>query len=906
MIYNRLPYHPILNLVLGLCFILVCQSSFAQAIEKSYLRTDKDIYAPNDTIWFKGYVFDQNNKLSDKSVAFHVLLTNSEGEKISDTSWPILQGLVDGFIVPPNDIREGAYKILATSGQMIGAPANLAFNKQLFIQTELADELTLLAFPAFDIFEAESKNQIDIFTQLSSSKVASNIRLDYELWVDETLSKKGRLRTSEEGKVVLNLDKIKVPQRSLQLIINSEDKSLSRPVKLSLPIKIPSQIDLQLLPEGGNLIQGVPNKVAFKAVDQNGKPFDFKGVLMQGDIPLDTIRSFYKGMGSFMLNPNKNRYSVMLMGEGIVPRSYPLVMAANTGVALSVVKGKVDQDLIRLLPHESMVGESARIKLSQFDKTIKEFETKLMPRQYFELPATMFEDGIIIITVYDQENVPLAQRLHFIHSDNVLNTIIKTDKTVYEARDLVNLELKITDAEGNPVEGNFTVSAIDIEKAKSPGEESPNLPAQILLSSSLNGTIPTPNFYFSDHKMASEALGLVMLTNGWRKYRSSTLDDPEAILGSLLKNNNRKRRLNGRSVQFVPMNNGGLQSFDTDTAGVFRIPSEVIKYKGDSFFILSNNQNAKDKFSLILNEPQRLTKIESQKDMVKTLGKISFSDANMIYQKEHKPTTDRFQNTILLNSVEVEAKGLPTGACELQDYHFEDPWTTKMADEIDMSDLYIISLLKQVSSEVYEFGDVGSGLIYQDALLSNITFSKRSREKVPFRIQINCEPIERSELELIPGALPVPGYYVAMFTLERIDLSNLESISINRDFRLVPSPKFKEHIYPIIQINTINDQVIFKKRFNNRFFHAAYTNYTREFYSPKYVTEKQKNNPVPDLRTTIFWQANVTTDENGEATISYYNADRPNKIQITVEGVDIQSRMGFSQMTYRVIENEEN
>ena len=163
-----------------------------------------------------------------------------------------------------------------------------------------------------------------------------------------------------------------------------------------------------------------------------------------------------------------------------------------------------------------------------------------------------------------------------------------------------------------------------------------------------------------------------------------------------------------------------------------------------------------------------------------------------------------------------------------------------------------------------------------EMVLDAIIGVPKRRQKVMFDIYINCNKIQTA-----PYFQPerIPANFYAKSTLNRIDFSNLESISINESFILPPyTGDFADFLesadWPIIQLNTINDIIMYKPVFDMKFYHASYQNYTKEFYAPVYETEKQKKDPVPDLRTTIFWQANVFTDENGQARINFYNADR--------------------------------
>ena len=60
--------------------------------------------------------------------------------------------------------------------------------------------------------------------------------------------------------------------------------------------------------------------------------------------------------------------------------------------------------------------------------------------------------------------------------------------------------------------------------------------------------------------------------------------------------------------------------------------------------------------------------------------------------------------------------------------------------------------------------------------------------------------------------------------------------------------------------------------------------HSREFYTPNYMGEGKKN-PKPDYRDLIHWEPMITTDENGEAEVKFFNADLPATIRVQVEGI---------------------
>ncbi|WP_342990824.1 MULTISPECIES: hypothetical protein [Bacteroides] len=64
-----------------------------------------------------------------------------------------------------------------------------------------------------------------------------------------------------------------------------------------------------------------------------------------------------------------------------------------------------------------------------------------------------------------------------------------------------------------------------------------------------------------------------------------------------------------------------------------------------------------------------------------------------------------------------------------------------------------------------------------------------------------------------------------------------------------------------------------------------------EFYSPQYSTIQEKESSIPDLRTTLFWNPDIKTDTNGQATFTFYTSDNSGKLSIIVEGITDKGEM---------------
>ena len=879
----------IINVVLG---ISLSSPIFGQLIEKTHITTDKALYAPSDTVWFKAYVFDRSNKLSDQSISLRFLLANTDGKKMLDRSLPILNGFSEGFFVAPKEA--GKYGIIAMSGQMSDSHIDQAFIKDFYVRSELVDEVRLSAFQR-DIQAKEGLFAVDVYSFINHDKPEPNFKFKYELWSDEGIIDKGRGRTGESGEVRLAFKSVN-EINNLKLHLISNDKDISTPVRFTLPIYLPSQkIALQFFPEGGELIDGVSNRIAFKAINSFGEGLDFKGVLLnEKKQVIDSIVSFHRGMGSFFLTPQTgHNYFVQLIEAS--DSLYALPKAKKEGIVLSLRSGNDKTKRLSLLASKEMVSKEVLIEFSQFDKIIVTKKINLQSRQFFNLPIDQVSPGLARVTLYNRSGDPLAERLTFVTANQDLKFEISLDKQDYGPREEVKGVIKVTDSQGIPLSANFSLAAIDQDWSKGPGDDQPNLMANILLTSELKGNIPTPNFYFTDHPKAQEALDLVMMTHGWRKFVPSRQFDPESISGTILRNNNKRKRIIDKPLSILSFKGHSLMEVSTDQNGAFYIPSTYLKHKGDSFLLTSSSDGRKDRFSILLNDTARIASIDFFKSISAKFSEINPNLGIDLFKTKFKLQEDRFSNYLLLNTVEVVANLSNQSNCELQEYHFQKPWKTKTAEEIDMTKENIYNWLNQVTSKIHNVGDnlqstrFGSRIVLEDAI--NSTF-KVGKFNFPFRVYLNCEPIP---VITFPGSGLPPDFQIEK-TFESIDFSNLESISVKEQY---PGPD----LYPIIHINTIDDQILYKPIFRKYRFYTTYREYSREFYSPSYDTPEKVKDPVPDLRTTIFWQATMLTDEMGKAEFSFYNADRPNNIQITVEGVDGYSRIGSQSVVYKVSEN---
>lgn len=115
--------------------ILTSLFGFSQTIyetEKVFLHTDRDLYAPGDTLRFRAFVFNGNsNILSTKSGVVYALIMAAEKFNTTNTKVKIENGLGEGFLVLPANTLDGYYSLTAYTELMRNLPEKYFFQKTI-------------------------------------------------------------------------------------------------------------------------------------------------------------------------------------------------------------------------------------------------------------------------------------------------------------------------------------------------------------------------------------------------------------------------------------------------------------------------------------------------------------------------------------------------------------------------------------------------------------------------------------------------------------------------------------------------------------------------------------------------------------------------------------------------------
>lgn len=87
---------------------------------------------------------------------------------------------------------------------------------------------------------------------------------------------------------------------------------------------------------------------------------------------------------------------------------------------------------------------------------------------------------------------------------------------------------------------------------------------------------------------------------------------------------------------------------------------------------------------------------------------------------------------------------------------------------------------------------------------------------------------------------------------------------------------------------------------STRFFSYDGTPPQRQFYSPVYSTEADRQSRLPDFRHTLYWDPDVKTNGKKSISIPFYTSDLTGDYKITVEGLTDDGKPIYALSRFRV------
>ncbi len=276
---------------------------------------------------------------------------------------------------------------------------------------------------------------------------------------------------------------------------------------------------VQFFPEGGALLAGSTQIVAFKAVAADGLSTEIKGTVYdsKGDYVCD-LESKHRGMGLFSLYAvaGQSYYAMVSVADG-EERRFDLPAVETTGVALSI-SYVGDKLYFQARATDSSLIKGSHVVIHSRGRLISAGRGDSVGGVGMVNRSSLF-DGVSVISLVNADNKVLSERLVFKRPESYPSITFSNSADNYSKRELAEVTMQVLDTKGNPVtQGEFGVSVTDDSSIEfDPDAE--NIISYLMLSSDLKGYIEDPALYFEGEAAEMDyRLDLLMRTQGWRRF----------------------------------------------------------------------------------------------------------------------------------------------------------------------------------------------------------------------------------------------------------------------------------------------------------------------------------------------------------------------------------------------------
>ncbi|WP_316829997.1 hypothetical protein [Pedobacter aquatilis] len=660
-----------------------------------------------------------------------------------------------------------------------------------------------------------------------------------------------------------------------------------------------SDFDIQFLPEGGNWIAGRNQKVAFKAINNIGKGIKVSGEII--DSRQNSVLAFQsndKGMGYFtiMANDDENYSAIIKTGETTKKQSLPGISKSGTFLQVNNNYG-ADSLLVNMfsdLPDQeiTMIAQSRGVLcfLARF-RSGKKYNT-------LKIAKNLFPTGVCQIYLADEKNKTLSQRNFYINHKDALQVEGLPNKSVYGNRDSICIDIKAIDFLNNPISGSFSIAITDDNQVEKDSINNDNILSRFLLTADLKGTIENPGYYFNNFKEEKHNdLEALMLTQGWVNYNWESNKKPvskaekDFSISGRVTNMVNKPGVNAQVLLLGTKKPISITETTTNENGEFIFKNFPALDSAAYVIQVKNSKGRAGTLGFEINNPQMPPFIP---EVIKKqfIAEAPDSIANNFIATKNKEYQAAYKNGIILREVKITGKHIIKGSKNLNGEGNAD--ITMTQDELN-------KVAKKTLLQIFEEKLKG----FHRAVIPKTSFQLYKVNSSFFKLIIDGMEVDYFFNPTIPNSTTEYYEYIKSYLdyYNAEDIKGIEIMTSNKNvnkYLVEYDSPFTMNTYVYAEVTTRSGSGPFLRKSSNmyRFLPPAYGD-NKVFYSPKY-TLANKEDKAPDYRSTIYWNPHLLTNEKGEASFSFFSADKKGSYTVWIEGSDMNGNFGFKTMKLEI------
>lgn len=375
----------------------------------------------------------------------------------------------------------------------------------------------------------------------------------------------------------------------------------------------------QAFAESGQLLAGIENKLTVRLFTETFLPESWQGVIKEKlDSTKEIVRfsSINQEVASFQFVPEANKIYIATITDNTGrTRSISLPNVRSSGVLLKA-KQAGDTIICKLLFRGLQAKGQKYILLGQMQHELM-YKTTIEIRDSIvnvKLPITGLTNGILHLTLFNDKEQPLAERLVFVHTDSRASTHIQFDTLSFAPRAINSLLLNVDSVSLN----SYTVMVSDVSMPVA----KENLLSSLWLSNAIIYKPYHPAWYFNDQNLFhKEALDALLVSEKWRWFSWKNI--MEGRFPNLAYQSDYYLSYTGTVFRFKklqlnkPVNlifnfsdsSTAFGQFHTDSSGSFQIDGVLFTDTAKVFFMLNSKKYSAKDIHIIFEKNNKFKKL---------------------------------------------------------------------------------------------------------------------------------------------------------------------------------------------------------------------------------------------------------------------------------------------------------
>lgn len=475
-----------------------------------YVMTDRPLYRPGETVWFRVWQLGSGDLAPDGAGAVRAELVDPRGATVIDKKLRVEAGAARSDLVLPAGLAGGRYTLRLSAEHGGRDERELVVSSYEVPRLKKRIELLATSYrPGAVVTGALSVQRAD-------GTPAAGARLTAIAWVDGQTVHHEAVRADRRGGATVRFSlPARIERGDALLTVTVEDGGAVEVVQRRIPIALDAAV-LAVFPEGGDLVAGLPARVYLAARSPAGEPIAVRGEV-RDDLGAVVARfdSALRGMARFELTPAAGRRyrAVVTSPVGAVE----LPAAREVGCTLTDAGGAADAIAARVAcTADSDVAVVVALRGVELGRRTTRTGTA---GTVLSLP-TGGRSGAFRVTLLDARGTPVAERLVARGLGRALRVAISPTRDRFAPRDEVELAIETRDADGRPVAADLALAVVDDAVLGLADDRGRNLLAELWLEPEMPGQrIEDPGFYLAATPEAIVGLDLLLGTAGWRRFR---------------------------------------------------------------------------------------------------------------------------------------------------------------------------------------------------------------------------------------------------------------------------------------------------------------------------------------------------------------------------------------------------